>query len=180
MALARSSDVCVIGGGVIGRCAALALAERGVRVDLVTRDVPGSASRAAAGLLAPSIEGGSGTAYDFAVAARDAYPDFLERLRDVVKVRVEFSRAGILSVALDDESELKLRARTVPWLTPNEVRSLEPSLAPTRGGVLSELDGYVDNVALTDALVNATKSLKPRPLRRLSLGPAAGVAMEPP
>lgn len=162
MALARSADVCVIGGGVIGRCAALALAERGVRVDLVTRDVPGSASRAAAGLLAPSIEGGSGTAYDFAVAARDAYPDFLERLRDVVKVRVEFSRAGILSVALDDESELKLRARTVPWLTPNEVRSLEPSLAPTRGGVLSELDGYVDNVALMDALVTATKSLKPR------------------
>jgi glycine oxidase ThiO len=162
MGLARSADVCVIGGGVIGRCAAVALAERGVRVDLVTRDVPGSASRAAAGLLAPSIEGGSGSAHDFAVAARDAYPDFLDRLRDAVKTRVEFSRAGILSVALDDESEQKLRARTMPWLTPNEVRSLEPSLAPTRGGVLSELDGYVDNVALMDALVTATKSLKPR------------------
>ena len=162
MALGRSADVCVIGGGVIGRCTALALAERGVRVDLVTREVPGSASRAAAGLLAPSIEGGSGSAYDFAVAARDAYPDFLDWLRDAVKARVEFSRAGILSVALDDESEQKLRARPSDWLTPNEVRSLEPSLAPTRGGVLSALDGYVDNVALMDALEATTKSFKPR------------------
>jgi glycine oxidase ThiO len=163
MALGRSADVCVIGGGVIGRCAALALADRGVRVDLVTREVPGSASRAAAGLLAPSIEGGTGSAHDFAVAARDAYPDFLDWLRDAVKARVEFSRAGILSVALDDASEQKLRARPgSQWLTPNEVRSLEPSLAPMRGGVLSALDGYVDNVALMDALEAATKALKPR------------------
>ncbi len=163
MGVVRSADVCVIGGGVIGRCAALALAERGVRVDLVTREVPGSASRAAAGLLAPSIEGGSGVAHDFAVAARDAYPEFLERLRDSVKARVEFGRAGILSVALDDASERRLRARTdSPWLSPNEVRSLEPSLAPTRGGVLSPLDGYVDNVALMAALEAATRSLKPR------------------
>jgi glycine/D-amino acid oxidase-like deaminating enzyme len=132
-------------------------------VDLVTSEVPGSASRAAAGLLAPSIEGGSGAAHAFAVAARDAYPDFLERLRDIVKARVEFSRAGILSVALDEESEQKLRARPQSqWLTPNEVRSLEPSLALTRGGVLSTLDGYVDNVALMDALEAATRSLKPR------------------
>ncbi len=163
MAVVRSADVCVIGGGVIGRCAALALAERGVRVDLVTREVPGSASRAAAGLLAPSIEGGSGGAHDFAMAARDAYPEFLERLKDIVKTRVEFSRAGILSVALDDESERTLRARPgSTWLAPNEVRSLEPSLAPTRGGVLSPLDGYVDNVALMDVLEAVTRSLKPR------------------
>lgn len=161
-----SADVCVIGGGVIGRCVALELAGRGVRVDLVSRDMPGAASRAAAGLLAPSIEGGSGSAHDFAIAARDVYPDFLDRLRDSVRARIEFSRAGILSVALDDESEQKLRSRASaagsPWLSPNEVRSLEPALAPTRGGVLSELDGYVDNVALMDALESATRAGKPR------------------
>lgn len=163
MAVVRSADVCVIGSGVIGRCAALALAERGVRVDIVSKAVPGTASRAAAGLLAPSVEGGSGAAHDFAIAARDAYPDFLDRLRDFVRARVEFSRAGILSVALDDDSEHKLRSRTdAPWLSPNEVRSLEPALAPTRGGILSELDGYVDNVALMDALERATQAMRPR------------------
>lgn len=166
MALGRSADICVIGGGVIGRCAALALAERGVRVDIVSQERPGAASRAAAGLLAPSIEGGAGAAHDFAVAARDAYPEFLEKLAEVVRARVEFSRAGILSVACDDGSEEHLRAvaaRTQsPWLVPNEVRSLEPSLAPTRGGVLSALDGYIDNVALMDALERATRAAKPR------------------
>ena len=158
--LTRSADVCVIGGGIIGRCAALALAARGVHVDLVSHDLPGASSRAAAGLLAPSIEGGAGAAQTFAVAARDAYPEFLESLASDVGGTVEHSRAGILDVALDDESEARLRALAVssgsPFLSPNEVRSLEPALAPSRGGILSQLDGYVDNVALMQALVRAT------------------------
>ncbi|MGH7710049.1 MAG: glycine oxidase ThiO, partial [Gemmatimonadaceae bacterium] len=160
----RSADVCVIGGGIVGRCAALALAARGVRVDLVSRDLPGASSRAAAGLLAPSIEGGSGAAHEFARAARDSYPTFLESLQSAVGATVEFSRAGILDVALDDASEQRLRdlaaARNTAYLTPNEVRTLEPALAPTRGGVLAELDGYVDNVALMDVLERATRAAR--------------------
>ena len=161
-----SADVCVIGGGVVGRCVALAFAARGVRVDLVSRDLPGAASRAAAGLLAPSIEGGSGAAHDFAIAARDLYPSFLEGLESTVGLKVELGRDGILDVALDDESEQRLRAaattRGVPYLAPNEIRSLEPSLTPTRGGVIAPLDGYVDNVALMDALEAATRAARPR------------------
>ncbi len=160
MRLTRSAEICVVGAGIVGRCAALALAARGVRVDLVSRDLPGAASRAAAGLLAPSIEGGVGAAHDFAVAARDAYPLFLESLASSVGGRVEHCRAGILDVALDDECETRLRDLAVStgsaWLSPNEVRSLEPALAPTRGGILAENDGYVDNVALMDALARAT------------------------
>jgi glycine oxidase len=165
MALRRSADVCVVGGGIIGRCIALALAERGVRVDIVSREQPGASSRAAAGLLAPSIEGGTGAAHDFAVAARDAYPEFLKRLASYAAGSIEFSRAGILDVALDDASEQRLRAFAatsgVPWLAPNEIRALEPALAPTRGGVIAELDGYIDNVALMDTLERATAALRP-------------------
>src|SRR5512134_3701121 len=105
MAVRRSADVCIIGGGIVGRCAALSLAAQGIRVDLVSRDLPGAASRAAAGLLAPSIEGGSGPANDFAVMARDAYPLFLEKLHDAVGGRIEHSRAGILEVAVDEAGE---------------------------------------------------------------------------
>jgi glycine oxidase len=176
-----SADVCVIGGGVIGRCVALALAARGVRVDLVSRDLPGASSRAAAGLLAPSIEGGSGAAHDFAIAARDLYPSFLQGLESAVGLKVELGRDGILDVALDDESELRLRAaaraRGVLYLPPNEIRSLEPSLTSTRGGVLAPVDGYVDNVALMDALEAATRAARPRVreipalVSRIELGP---------
>lgn len=139
---------------------------RGVRVDLVSRDLPGASSRAAAGLLAPSIEGGKGTAHDFAIAARDLYPEFLYALRSSVGARVEFSRAGILDVALDEASEQRLRdiasGRQASFLTPNEVAALEPRLTPTRGGLLAERDGYVDNVALMDALEAATRAARPR------------------
>lgn len=179
MRLTRSADVCVIGGGIIGRCTALALAARGVRVDLVSHDLPGASSRAAAGLLAPSIEGGSGAAHAFAVAARDAYPEFLERLASDVGGIVEHSRAGILDVALDDESETRLRALAAssgsPWLSPNEVRSLEPAIAPTRGGILSPDDGYVDNSALMDALLRATAA---HPRVREVAGLAARLELE--
>ncbi|MGQ0641973.1 MAG: NAD(P)/FAD-dependent oxidoreductase [Gemmatimonadaceae bacterium] len=161
-----SADVCVIGSGVIGRCAALALHARGVKVALVSRDLPGASSRAAAGLLAPSIEGGVGVAHEFAIAARDFYPTFLESLHSRIGASVEFSREGILDVALDDESEQRLRAIAagwqVPFLTPNEVAALEPALTPTHGGVLAELDGYIDNVALMDALEAATRAAGPR------------------
>jgi glycine oxidase len=161
-----SADVCVIGGGIVGRCAALALLERGVSVHLVSRELPGASSRAAAGLLAPSIEGGTGAAHEFAVAARDLYPVFLDGLRSRVGAHIEFSRAGILDVALDAAGEERLRAAAVArgcaFLTPNEVKSLEPALAPTRGGVLAELDGYVDNVALMDTLERATRAARPR------------------
>jgi len=157
-----TADVCVIGGGVIGRCAALALVANGARVVLVSRDLPGASSRAAAGLLAPSIEGGAGIAHDFALAARELYPAFLEGLSSTVGARVEFSNGGILDVALDEASEVRLRqaatARGAPFLPPNEVASLEPAVAATRGGLLAELDGYVDNVALMDALEAATRA----------------------
>jgi glycine oxidase len=144
----------------------LALVARGVRVDLVSRDRPGASSRAAAGLLVPSIEGGQGPAHDFAIAARDLYPEFLYGLRSSVGARIEFSRAGILDVAVDEATEQRLRdaaaGRHTSYLTPNEIASLEPRLAPTRGGLLAELDGYVDNVALMDALEAATRAAHPR------------------
>ncbi|MEW5915636.1 MAG: FAD-dependent oxidoreductase [Gemmatimonadota bacterium] len=157
-----SADVCIVGGGVIGRCAALELIQRGVRVALVSMDLPGTSSRAAAGLLAPSIEGGSGPAYDFAIAARDLYPSFLEGLTSRVGGEIEFSRDGILDVATDEASEVRLRERAAAlrkaYLAPNEVADLEPALVPSRGGLLAQLDGYVDNVALMDALEKATRS----------------------
>jgi glycine oxidase len=137
-----------------------------VAVNLVSRDLAGAASRAAAGLLAPSIEGGSGAAHEFALVARDVFPAFLEGLQARVGRHVEFSREGILDVAVDDAAEQRVRQlaaeRHVPLLAPNEIAALEPALAVTRCGVLAEQDGYVDNVALMDALEAATRSAGPK------------------
>jgi len=64
---------------------------------------PGEASRAAAGMLAPSVEQSEGPAHDFAVAARDFYPDYLEDLADETGIRVPLNRLGILQVALTEK-----------------------------------------------------------------------------
>jgi NADPH-dependent 2,4-dienoyl-CoA reductase/sulfur reductase-like enzyme len=66
-----NGDVVVVGGGLIGCAAAVAIADRGAKVTLVTQRREGAASAAAAGLLAPSIEPPPGEARTIAFAARD-------------------------------------------------------------------------------------------------------------
>lgn len=73
----RTADAIVVGAGVVGLCVATALSRRGVSVALVGEHREGEASLAAAGMLAPSVEQSEGPAHDFAIAARDFYPDFL-------------------------------------------------------------------------------------------------------
>ncbi|HEY6089795.1 MAG TPA: FAD-dependent oxidoreductase, partial [Gemmatimonadaceae bacterium] len=50
-----SGEVIVVGAGLIGLTAAVALAERGISVHLIGHARTGEASPAAAGMLAPSV-----------------------------------------------------------------------------------------------------------------------------
>ena len=153
-----SADVIIAGGGVIGLCSAVALSERKLTVLLVTEATSGEASRAAAGMLAPSVERISGTADTFGIAARDRYPSFLEFLRDRTGIAVALNRSGILQVALRERGVKGLR-RGAPtgssWLDKDELTRLEPSLSHALGAVHNPFDGSVDNVALADALIAA-------------------------
>ena len=59
-------DVAIIGGGIMGCATALRLAQRGARVVIVEKGIPGAeASSAAAGMLAPQMEAdGPGPMFD--------------------------------------------------------------------------------------------------------------------
>ena len=168
-AIARTADVAVLGGGVAGLTVALAAAGRGLSVVVVDVPVAGSASRSAAGMLAPSLEGLPAAVLPYALAARDYYPSYLAELTERSGVEVELNRLGILELA-DRESDLSaLQGRALPTaslLTPRELLALEPSLAPHAGAVLHPLDGAVNNVALMDALEVAV-SEEPR-VRRIN------------
>lgn len=150
----------IIGGGLIGLACAVAVTERGLAVRVVSDVRPGEASRAAAGLLAPSIERGDGPIHAFAVAARDRYPSFLEWLRERSPVSVSLDRAGIIQLALN-QAGIRGLQRTMPpdaqWLDATELAELEPSLAHGLGGVLHPVDGAVDNVQLHEALLAAAE-----------------------
>lgn len=151
----RTSDVAVVGAGLIGLSVARALAAEGVRVSVHGIPTPGEASPAAAGMLAPSVERSAGPAHDFAVASRDRFPAFLASLREETGVEVPLNRLGILQVAFSLAGVKGLRKSVLPgaeWLDDVALHKLEPSLSHGLGAVFSPDDGAVDNVELLDAL----------------------------
>jgi glycine/D-amino acid oxidase-like deaminating enzyme len=153
--LRKAADTIVVGAGVVGLCVANALARKGQIVALIGEHRTGEASRAAAGMLAPSVEQSEGPAHDFAIAARDFYPEFLESLADDIGVRVPLNRLGILQVALSSRGVTGLRktaAATSSWLERDELMKMEPTLGHALGAVFNPDDGAVDNVVLMDAL----------------------------
>ncbi len=154
-------DVIVVGAGLIGTASALAIAERGLRVTLIGERRPGEASPAAAGMLAPSVERAVGPAHDFAVAARDRYPEYVSYLEDATGIRVRLNRLGILQLALSEKGIKGLKRTALPtsrWLTAPEIRELEPALSHGLGAMYNPDDGAVDNVALLQAMQRLVSS----------------------
>jgi glycine oxidase len=151
----KGADVLIIGGGLVGLSTALACAAQGLRVHVLHRTRPGTASFAGAGMLAPSIEPNSGAAQQFAIAARDRYPSYLAWLASRGAPVVPLNRRGILDLALDAQEVPGKRGRmpsAAEWLDADAVAKLDPGYAGALGAVLHPKDGAVDNVGLWDAL----------------------------
>jgi glycine/D-amino acid oxidase-like deaminating enzyme len=155
--MTTTADVLVLGGGIAGLTTALAAARRRLTVIVLDTPRPGAASRAAAGMLAPSVEEIPADMRSAAFEARDFYPAFVDALRQRTGIDVPLDRRGILQLASEtDADELRRSAADgAIWLDPYELRSLEPAFADHAGAVLHALDGAVDNVVLMDALERA-------------------------
>ena len=151
----RPIDVLIVGGGIAGLTTALAAVDRGLAVTVLDAARPGAASRAAAGMLAPSVEGLPTGVQSAAIEARDLYPYFLAGLHERAGITVPLDRNGILQLA-DSPEQLPLLAsaagRDAQVLDTRELADLEPALAGHPGGVLHPHDGAVDNVVLMRAL----------------------------
>lgn len=180
--MTRSADVVVLGGGIAGLSIALAAAARGQRIAILDEPRAGAASRAAAGILAPNVEGMPPAVLGAAIAARDFYPGFLARLRLSTGLEVPLDRGGILELALD-EAELALLDGRMPAgadrLDTRALSRLEPALSGHAGALLHPHDGAVDNVRLMEALERAVER-EPRITRvtgrvvAVELAPARG------
>jgi glycine oxidase len=170
--LTRTTDVVIIGGGIIGLTIARALRQRGVReVVLLERGRPGAeASWAAGGILAPQVEADHTDAFfRLACASRDLYPAFAQSLQEETGICVELDTTGTLCVGFTPEDGEELRRRyewqaseglQVEWLSGDEAQRVEPCLS---ANVLSALrlpnDFQVENRHLVKALLSANKSL---------------------
>jgi glycine oxidase len=148
-------DLVVAGGGIVGLTSALAAARRGLRVTLVDQPRPGAASRASAGILAPSIGDASTAVRQALLAAREFYPGFLDQLLTRTEIIVPLDPDGIIQLA-STESEREALFRNAPadaqQLDAHALAALEPALADHAGALLHPGEGGVDNVTLMGAL----------------------------
>ncbi|MFI8822990.1 glycine oxidase ThiO [Streptomyces sp. NPDC053431] len=167
MSRTRTSDVLVIGGGIIGLVTAWRAAQRGLRTAVADPEPGGGAARVAAGMLAAVTElhYGEETLLGLNLESARRYPGFVAELTEAAGHDVGYRACGTLAVALDADDRAHLRelhalqtrcGLASEWLNGRECRRLEPMLAPgVRGGLRVDGDHQVDPRRLADALVTA-------------------------
>ena len=110
----RSTEVLIIGGGVIGLATARELALGGVaRVTVIERGEFGAeASWAAGGMLAPQSEADEpDDFFRLTVAARELYPEFARSLEEESGIDTGFDTAGTIYTAFTAEDQQRLEDR---------------------------------------------------------------------
>ncbi|MFF0015997.1 glycine oxidase ThiO [Streptomyces sp. NPDC005374] len=163
----RTSDVLVVGGGIIGLVTAWRAAQRGFATTVVDPEPGGGAAQVAAGMLAAVTElhYGEQTLLGLNLASARRYPDFAAELTDLTGHDLGYRRCGTLAVAMDADDRAHLRELHTlqrqsglesEWLSGRECRRLEPMLAPgVRGGLRVDGDHQIDPRRLTRALLAA-------------------------
>ncbi|MES5823035.1 glycine oxidase ThiO [Streptomyces sp. RG80] len=163
----RTSDVLVVGGGIIGLVTAWRAAQRSLATAVVDPEPGGGAAQVAAGMLAAVTElhYGEQTLLGLNLASARRYPDFAAELTELTGQDLGYRRCGTLAVALDADDRAHLRELHAlqresglesEWLSGRECRRLEPMLAPgVRGGLRVDGDHQIDPRRLVKALLAA-------------------------
>lgn len=159
--------IAIVGGGVMGCAAALALAKRGAEVVVLERSVPGAeASSAAAGILGAQIEmHEKRTMLETFVRARGAYAAWADELRDATGIDIGYRVTGALHTARTEKEHDEI-AHAVAWqraagltaelLDARAAHDVEPELAEDIVAAAHyPEESQVDPPALLRALVSA-------------------------
>lgn len=165
--MAKTRDVVVVGGGVVGCAIAYELTKFGLSVAVLeARRIADEASSVAAGMLTPLAESPRpGPFTDLALAALREYRAVAAEIREASGVDIEYAASGVLRVALNEEQELAARTTLewqrelgleVAWLDAEALREREAAITPeARGALLSLEEGHVHAHRLTTALAIA-------------------------
>lgn len=162
----NAPDFVVVGGGVIGLSVAFALASEQASVTVLDAGLPGQASAAAAGMLAPLAEAGRSSPFvPLAVQSLSLWPSFVDSLREEAGTALCIAGPGMLRVACTEAEDAVLcealgwqRSAGLPLYRLNaaEVHALEPAIsAGVCGGVLSPQERHVEPRFLLQALTKA-------------------------
>ncbi|MBD2295736.1 glycine oxidase ThiO [Anabaena sphaerica FACHB-251] len=170
-----TSDVLIIGGGIIGLACAVELKLRGANATIVCRDFTAAASHAAAGMLAPDAENIANAAMlSLCWRSRALYPDWISKLEELTGLNTGYWPCGILAPVYEKVGEQRSRGAGEQggrgeisisqspsfWLDKVAINEYQPGLgSDVVGGWWYPEDGQVDNRALVQVLRNAAVSL---------------------
>lgn len=162
-----SSDVLIIGGGIIGLAIAIELKLRGASVTVLSRDFQAAASHAAAGMLAPQAEEiPASPMLDLCLRSRLLYPEWTRKLEELSGEPTGYWPCGILAPVYETRGEGR-EARgagqydvAAYWLDQDAINLYQLGLSSeVVGGWWYPEDAQVDNRALVRALWTAAELL---------------------
>lgn len=159
------NNTIIIGGGIIGLSLGWQLARKGKQVAILERSkAGGSASYAAAGMLAPQAEMGFEDIelFNLCRTSLNMFDRFVKELYEDSDIKVEVERTGCILPGFDRDDTERLRrlfdfrlniGLPVEWLTGSEAREIEPFLSPKcTGAIWIEDDAQINNRRLIEAL----------------------------
>lgn len=172
-----TSDVLIIGGGVISLAIAIELKLRGAKVTVLSREFHAAATHAAAGMLAPGAERIPEQAMqELCKRSLYLYPDWTRKLEEFTSINTGYWSCGILAPVYNEsrgarEQGSKGELKSMPsssaseaspayWLEKEVIHQYQPGLGEeVVGGWWYPEDAQVDNRALAQALLATAKSL---------------------
>jgi glycine oxidase len=167
----QSTEVVIVGGGVIGCAIAYFLRKAGVEVMVIERgEIAAESSGAAAGLITQL--GGLGGTPPFTALMLESWALFamlIPELEDASGIDIGYRQTGCLRVVFD-EDEAEQMQKLVPycqgmgiemhWLTRGETREMIPMLtSQVLGAAYAPQVGSISSPAMTRAYADAARSL---------------------
>ena len=151
--MVKSSDVIVVGAGVMGLSIAWTLRKHGLRVQLIERGEPGrEASHAAAGMIAVCDPHNDPAIQPLAERSGALYPEFVHEIEDESAMKVDFRDDGVITY-LDPSSYSSLHPSS-RVLSEEEITDLEAAIVPRSNGYFLP-ERWVDPRLLCAALLQA-------------------------
>ncbi|QLE50783.1 glycine oxidase ThiO [Nostoc sp. C057] len=168
-----TSEIVIIGGGVIGLAIAIELKMRGTNVTVLCRDFQAAATHAAAGMLAPDAENITNEAMrSLCWRSRALYPDWTTKLEELTGLNTGYRACGILAPVFEEAQGSRGKGEISPlhpshcppasspayWLNKEAIHQYQPGLgAEVVGGWWYPEDAQVDNKALAQVLRTAAE-----------------------